>query len=31
VIKGGLEPGEALDVEQKLFELEKLVVSTGGR
>jgi len=30
-MKGGLEPGQALDVEQKLFELEKLVVSTGGR
>ena len=31
LMKGGLEPGQALDVEQKLFELEKLVVSTGGR
>ena len=27
----GSEPGQALDVEQKLFDLEKLVVSTGGR
>jgi len=31
LMKGGLEPGQALDVEQKLFELERLVVSSSGR
>jgi len=31
LMKGGLEPGQSLDVEQKLFVLEKLVVSSSGR
>jgi DNA polymerase-3 subunit delta len=31
LMKGGLEPGQALDVEQKMFELEKLVFSSSAR